>query len=224
MAQIYTDFSDYDNDSDLYTEWEPRGRSTTSSFTLTNDSQADGGVRLDFTGQGSSGVALIWKEHGSAEDQEIVAKMRMPVSSNNNVPRNFFRVTNDPFDNDSYWIRQHTGNVILGGYIDGSFTTFGDTSYDLLDDVWYIFRVRAEGNTLSGKVWQADNPEPSNWLIESVDSSHTSGEFGIGSWNRDTLFNTDFVGVGTDGDTAPMEPVVSSNSPLAPTNLTALEL
>ncbi len=43
----------------------------------------------------------------------------------------------------------------------------------------YTLRFQVIGTTLRAKVWQADNPEPGNWMVTANDTSFTSGIGGL---------------------------------------------
>ena len=79
--------------------------------------------------------------------------------------------------------------------------------------------------TLRMKSWYKDTPEPSTWSIETTDSAF-AGLGGKLGWTVNSNANRQtamcFVGIGTDGDPAPTEPV--SAGPTTPTNLTTTDI
>jgi hypothetical protein len=74
-----------------------------------------------------------------------------------------------------------------------------------LIDVWYYARFRKNGTALQFRVWNEGSAEPTDWLIDRTDSDlDVDGWVGVGVGNQDQ-FEIDYVGVGTNGDTAPID-------------------
>lgn len=72
-------------------------------------------------------------------------------------------------------------------------------------DAWYYARFRKNGTALQFRVWNEGSAEPTDWLIDQTDSDlDVDGWVGVGVRNQDQ-FEIDYVGVGTNGDTAPID-------------------
>jgi len=119
--------------------------------------------------------------------------------------------------------------VRLDSYTTGAIlanTTEGDTE-DGLDNhaLRYFERFKVEGTALKMKYWMETDDEPTDWLIETTDSTLTTGLVGIA--NMSALSGTKRIyqfSVGTDGDAAPSSaPATGPNTPINPsvTNLLA---
>lgn len=84
--------------------------------------------------------------------------------------------------------------------------------------VWHWIRLRVIGNTLRCRIWADGSPEPSTWDIEATDNTYTSGFYGIGAQgNRNGRFA--MVGIGTNGEAAPTEPIGITETIYAATRL-----
>lgn len=71
---------------------------------------------------------------------------------------------------------------------------------------FYLMRFRREGITLKGRLWRHDETEPEIWQVQADDADFGLGWIGMGatrSQASDVYF--DFIGIGTDGSTAPMQ-------------------
>jgi len=56
--------------------------------------------------------------------------------------------------------------------------------FTMTPNVFYWFKLRVIGTTLSAKIWQSGTFEPANWMLTTTDSAVTTGGFGV-------LANTD---------------------------------
>jgi hypothetical protein len=89
--------------------------------------------------------------------------------------------------------------------------------FDFTANTEYMIRLRANSTNLSAKVWAYGDSEPTEWTLTASDSSLTaSGWSGVFNFFS-TTHSTDFVGIGTNGDTAPVftvEAAIQSVTPL----------
>ena len=109
--------------------------------------------------------------------------------------------------------------------------TLGEPRIDEYAPIWFRMRGNRATGEVKLKYWRvledgefqdgADN-EPSDWLIEWTDPSFFAGTLhGFYLNNRRGVYGF-FLGIGTDGDPAPTEPV--SAGPTTPTNLTTTNI
>lgn len=82
-------------------------------------------------------------------------------------------------DNNYYkaYIDGHTLFIIKK--VNGTLTNLNTTNFTANANTLYTLRFRVQGNTLSAKVWNTTNSEPTNWTITTTDSSLTSGFTGL---------------------------------------------
>lgn len=71
---------------------------------------------------------------------------------------------------------------------------------------WFYMRFRINGSDLKGKLWRISEEEPSAWDLEETDSNITGVGWG-GLWGfRDSGDSEcDYLAIGTNGDTAPLD-------------------
>lgn len=109
-----------------------------------------------------------------------------------------------------------SGYYLIVGRNTGVLSTTGgsvDTGYTFPSGSWSWVRLRAEGTTISAKAWPDGQPEPEDWQLQVSNSSHTSGHVAINGRqspngaDNNCNYIFDVLGVGTDGDTAPTEPL-----------------
>ena len=96
----------------------------------------------------------------------------------------------------------------IAKYVSGTFGSIGSSSkspYSTGQRVAQRFRIN--GNNLRLKTWLASDPEPSSWGLETQDTDITAaGWVGLFTY-RGNGVRVWLVGIGTDGDPAPTEPV-----------------
>ncbi len=64
-------------------------------------------------------------------------------------------------------------------HVHGVGITLTSMAFHAQAGIVYTVRIRAQGTTLAAKVWPATTPEPSNWMIDTTDTSLASGKGGI---------------------------------------------
>jgi len=97
-------------------------------------------------------------------------------------------------------------------YVYGAYATFGLQAIDLSADTWYYVRFEAANKNFKVRVWAKGEEEPGAWLIDADDTydnwdqyAHAyKGYFGIGSIAATASVTWDWIGIGTDGDEAPV--------------------
>ncbi len=140
---------------------------------------------------GTQREALVWLDKGVSIDQDVVVDV---YASGTGLPRNvrpgislrtggssgketmyvgYYRYPNSP----SY--------LQIGKYVNGTFTSLAtDQNITIKEDTWYTYRMQAIGNNIRFKLWEKGNPEPSEWNLEAVDSSISSGYAGVFEFNN----------------------------------------
>lgn len=63
--------------------------------------------------------------------------------------------------------------------VNGAISTLQSVPFAAKDGVSYSLRVRVIGTAIMARVWQAGQPEPSNWMLMASDSELTSGYDGL---------------------------------------------
>ena len=100
------------------------------------------------------------------------------------------------------------GEATIFRYNNGSVDNLATAQFGWTGGVWYGVRFRITGNDLKLRIWEISDPEPNDWLVETTDSILDSGKAGLGTFSSSIApTDWDVVGIGTDGDPAPSEPV-----------------
>src|SRR5437588_7698264 len=63
--------------------------------------------------------------------------------------------------------------------VGGMATRLGAVPFTVRPDVLYTLRFRIKGTTLSAKVWQNGNTEPTNWMVTVTDNTFQNGYGGL---------------------------------------------
>lgn len=74
-------------------------------------------------------------------------------------------------------------NLDIWRRVDGVATNLASTAFTFVVDTWYWIRVQCMGSTLRMKAWTDGDPEPNDWSLSTVDTSHASGAVGCGAFN-----------------------------------------
>jgi hypothetical protein len=81
--------------------------------------------------------------------------------------------------NNLYKVFLGGGQLILLKKVAGVVTILKTVTFPAQDGTAYTFRFRATGSQLSARVWPANQPEPSNWMIMVTDNDLQSGYGGL---------------------------------------------
>jgi streptogramin lyase len=70
-------------------------------------------------------------------------------------------------------------NLVIQKKVNGTTTILGSVSFAATAGTSYTLRFSAAASTLSAKVWQTSNSEPTNWMVTATDSTFQSGYCGL---------------------------------------------
>lgn len=97
-----------------------------------------------------------------------------------------------------------TGANLVATRIDaGAETILVNPSFTWAADTDYWLRVQRSSNSLRARAWADGGSEPGTWLIDTTDSTYTSGSLGLFARSFAGTKSWSKVGVGTGGDSAP---------------------
>ena len=99
------------------------------------------------------------------------------ISNLNNV--NFGAVLRWKDSNNWYKAYIDGSNLVIQKKINGNTTILGQVTFNATAGTSYTMRFSVSGTTLSAKVWQTGNSEPTNWMVNVTDSSLQSGYCGL---------------------------------------------
>lgn len=228
MAQIYENFGEYSagsfpTASDPWSvEWNDGGDNTA---TLLSDSAYDGGLALEVESNGYlPAYAISHDDVGTVADSEIVVLVESYDALNSTRTRPVVRGSGDASDHTGYFARADEGSDMDLMKYDTSGSYTGLDSSSISANVPFWIRLRASGDTIQARVWEEGTTEPSTWDVSATDTDLSSGFTAYctmsdsGEWAV-----TDEVGIGTEGDSAPIEPV-GGTAPNPPSDLSVSEI
>ncbi|MGZ3608633.1 MAG: Vgb family protein [Ktedonobacteraceae bacterium] len=99
------------------------------------------------------------------------------ISNLNNV--NFGAVLRWKDSNNWYKAYIDGSNLVVQKKINSNTTILGQTTFTAKAGTSYTMRFSVSGSTLTAKVWQTGNSEPTNWMVNVTDSSLQSGYCGL---------------------------------------------
>lgn len=218
MAQFFTDFSEYDagnlfDADDWENIWDDGGDHTV----VHND---DSYVEVEDT-MGSESNGFIPAE---SEDTESVAKIEIKGDVFGAIDGGVgVRMTgsSSTSDREGYVFTADSTQINLTKYVnDEPETVAKDDSYSTEIDEQFWVRLRISADQLEATFWEDGQQEPSTPQLTATDSDVT-GSGAVGFFNTSSgETHIHEMGFGTEGDTAPTEPV-NGDEPNAPSDLTA---
>lgn len=215
MAQYFTDFSEYTTGAQP-SDWTPRWVTTNAVWEVRADGGATGGKYLFHQRtSGAARSAISWDAIDADADRanvEIVFRWRSSAQGTSRM-QSLLRGSGSGSTETGYihgWAFGSFSGVHAAYYNNGSFTRFGeDARTGIAGGTWMITRARINGSDHKVKHWVASDPEPVDWDIEETDSTITAaGWVGLHQFSNLSDYEVDWVGVGTNGDSAPMSAVV----------------
>lgn len=219
MAQFFTDFSEYTVGA-IPGDWTERWATASHTWGVQSNAAASNGVVLRALGSVDGRRALSWNTPGTPTDAEIVCRWQTNVLGNNgdNYYQLRLRGSGASGTETCYWTNLgHPQNnpIVTGELFNGtnSFHLLEDPSVSVSINTWYWLRLRVTGTSIQGRRWADGTTEPTTWTTTTDATITTAGWVGVGNFSGDNA-NRDFdiVGVGTDGDPAPISPVNTSIS------------
>ncbi|MGM0437498.1 MAG: hypothetical protein ACQEQD_04435 [Bacillota bacterium] len=213
MALYYTDFSEYtagsppddwthDHWSTDYQDWDIIGDSGTLG---------DQYLETENTSTNERDHLFVWDkidDDNNRDNVEIVAKLRTNKGYRNQN-RLYVRASGSENDETAYYAELYNNDTFyVRKEVNGSISNLNSISYSFFIDTWYWMRLRVNGSDIKAKVWEDGETEPESWDIEETDTGITgTGWVGVGGYIHDSIRDFDVVGVATNGDAAPAEPI-----------------
>lgn len=212
MARFFTDFGEFAAGSGPPAGWTPRFNAG-DIWSVVADAGATGGRVLQSVISANVREGLA-KDSFDATIVEVVRRAKVSAITTTAVDTfhqgAFVRGSGGSAAATNTYVAvlrgiSGTGNTFLiVKYVAGTFTPLTSIDYDWSANTYYWIRLRAEGSTLSAKVWSGSAAdEPGSWTLTITDTSiEGSGWCGVFDFFA-TTYTTDRVGIGTAGDSAP---------------------
>lgn len=217
MATYTNDFGSYTADAQP-SDWTARWVTTNSTFAARTKSGAQGGKTLEHTSTADGRRLLSYNaidSDANRADAEILVRVRTTGSVGTaallDQVRSVLRGSGAAGAESCYFLQfseSATGSIRLGKLVSGTQTMLG-TAFAMprwQSNVWYWMRFKVSGTSLSGKIWEDGEKEPTSWQVTATDSSVTgAGWVGVGNFESSgTARDWDFVSIGTGTDAAPL--------------------
>lgn len=226
MSQFFIDFNNYNDINELLQDWTPRWDSSSSHWSLTtlNDRKVISQVTLGT----SLRTLLSYNDVDGSGDIEILAKFMSTDVSLSSTPQ--LRVKASGTGTSETGIGWYYVNILnkhtIFCYRDATSSENKNNIalIDFIANTWYCVRFRIVGGiTTYIKIWESSQLEPSDWQDSFTFNSAFTGDWnGIGAFNSNVgIRYWEYVGFGTNGDTAPTEIStgdISISSPILTSN------
>jgi hypothetical protein len=215
MGQWFTNFSGNtinEEPSDFTNIWSSNG-----VLTVEADASAQGGkvARLENSGSNAR-IAFTWDTPGTltSSDNPIRIRARFMYTDLDDFTGQLtlgLHVSGSAGNETAYDIqpREASGtDVQILRYNNGSLSVLAGADTDLFSaSTWFQALIEVHNSGIRAKIWEDGSSEPGSWTLSSSNTGTTSGKPGVlGGLNFiENVY--DWIGVGTDGDDAPSEPL-----------------
>lgn len=205
---FFTDFTEYGLDQAPH-DWTPEWGLTESSLKIVSDATASGGIALSEGPSEQFGRAYAWQAIGTRGDVEVVMKWK-----STNIAAGIRPLVRGSSPGTHWGIHGGAARATETGISSnrGSSTAavLVESPTTLESDVWYVTRLRVEGDQVNEKTWPAAAAEPTGWTNSATET--TAGlQGGFVGLRVSSMVHTrriDWFGVGVDGAAAPTGPMV----------------
>ena len=181
-----------------------------TSFTVeVIEESANNILRLTASDRGRYMVSIDEIDADPDRDQvEVVERFRVTEQASN-IGRMQLRASGIAADANAYLAELSGGEVRVSIYDDGDFDVRVANSKGYPIGTFFWRRTRAHGDQIKTRTWEGTpDDEPAIWDAETTDSTILgAGWVGPGRFREFGANDWDFIGIGTDGDPAPTEPV-----------------
>lgn len=207
MTIYTTDFSEYTIGVNLsdWTDFWSVGNNTYYAQTNSGDWKV-GTKHCDFQQTADSRKAITWDDIGSVNDTDIITKINANTFTSGDGARVFSRVSGTSGSENSYHINVRSQDILLGKYVSGVSSILVSKAWTYANNANYWVRFQVNSTALKVKIWAEDVIEPNDWLIDTTDSSLSSGYCGFGGYPSTVDFEIDYFSCGTSTDDAVFPP------------------
>ena len=222
MAQYYTDFSEYDTGFFPQDDWSTVVVEDGDTYEIRLEEEATGG-QIVYHEQPSffNNEIIAWDVAGGSDIEILTKNLR------GNDDSIFIPVCRLQSNGEGYGLRLDDDDSRLRIVFEESGGTTDAIASEIIEGVplateEHFRRFRVNGNELKGKAWGVNEDEPSDYQLIASDSRLSTGQTGVKSRASSGSFGElDIFTAGTEGDSAPSEPVSGDEPPEPPENLTA---
>lgn len=200
MAQFYKAFADYPNGSQP-ADWTEIWDTAAATWNIGNGAY---GAAKSLLQNLTSSVynALTWNTVPLVADAEIVVKCYLV----NGLDPGLFLRASGTSSVSTYGVFLGTSSLQIYRQIGGAGMPLGSASVSGVSFHWVWLRARISGTTISARVWLDGAAEPGAWNLTVTDGNIVAaGQVAIGQKiSTGSVSEYALVGIGTNGDTAPI--------------------
>ncbi len=126
--------------------------------------------------------SFVWESKGQISNQDVSVNI---YTDGVKRPGIALRCTGSGGTENLYagYYRHVSGNLEIAKYVNGTYTQLVVQSMAIQQGKWYSLRMQAEGSSIRLKIWDVEEPEPSNWVLQTTDTSISNGYAGL--WDFD---------------------------------------
>lgn len=217
MTQYATDFSEYTT-GQAPSDWTKRFAAN-FTWSVESDTSATGGKLIQgFSESSNDRNGLSWDvidNDSNRADVEIFMRVRFPGAIDAAEILAMARGSGSTSNANTYrhGPRPVFNNIESNKYVNGSFGTIDQQSFNFSSGVFYNVLVQVIGTSQRVKAWQVGNSEPTFNSQSGIDGTDTdiSGVGWVGLFRfRVQPVDIDFFGAGTGTDSAPRSVTVST--------------
>jgi hypothetical protein len=189
---LKTDFSDYTTSSPP-SDWTSRwGAFSVNTIVANSDDDAAGTKKLHIDGPLDTRTLLSWDLADNILNPDILVKLETIGAIQD---RHFYlhvRASGATSNESSYHIA--IGDSLADGiavrkFVNGTATTLQDADCVITSPISLFVRFKINGTSLKAKVWNTDQVEPGEWLLEATDSDITTGGWiGVGDYSGNGFY------------------------------------
>lgn len=172
-----TDFSEYTTGVNL-SDWTDLF-SNSLAFTAEDNSglvDSVGTKYLELVTTATASNILVWDDFSTAEKADILCGFSMTPSTNGF--RIFARLSGTEGSEDGYFLNIKNTTISIDKITSGVESTVSSLAFTQTSDEYWV-RFQVDGTALKAKIWIKSALEPSDWTIETTDTSFTDGLIGL---------------------------------------------
>lgn len=137
---------------------------------------------------------------GDRDDVELLTLVRLNIGSAGVVDCRVYVRCSYSSNVNGYFVQLNDNVFGIYKYVNGVKTTIGSQTFTYDNGLWCWIKFRVNGTSLSAKIWNYGDSEPS-WLISETDSDVSGvGWVGIGSYEHGGVKSYSWIGVATNGE------------------------
>jgi hypothetical protein len=146
--------------------------------------------------------SFVWESKGQISNQDVYVNI---YTDGVKRPGIALRCSGSSGRENLYagYYRHASGNLEIAKYVNGTYTQLVAKSMAIQQGKWYSLRMQAEGSSIRLKIWDAEEPEPSNWALQTTDTSISNGYAGL--WDFDGSGTSKWSNFSLNGEEADWE-------------------